>query len=142
MVLLIQIKFEAQKNQTLNEEMVLFFSRRCRFVKKFFIHILISNYPNLHYYAVLKIFSEYLSNDTHIGGYSEPKQISLSFLKIRQKKFFVKIFLRVPTCTENYSVTGFLSNKSWHCAYIIYWVKTRFKKKKCNDMDCPHHLIF
>ena len=32
--MLIQIKFEPQRNQTQNEEMVLFFSRRHRFGKK------------------------------------------------------------------------------------------------------------
>ena len=104
--MLIQIKFEAQKNQTQNEEMVFFvFSRRHRFGTKCFSSIyrfpIILSYINilcwkyfLNTFQTVPILGVFwtIKKFTFIGG-------TLNFFffwKSAKNIFFVKILLRVP----------------------------------------------
>ena len=63
-----------------------------------------------------------------------PKENCMKKQKGPKSKGLIPTFALDPFATENYSKkTGSPSNKSRHCAYIIYSVKTWFKKK---DMLC------
>lgn len=67
----------------------------------FFIDISISNDPNLHYYTVLKIVLECLSNNTHIGG--------INFLYIVKHHICLNIG-PVPSAVPQYVSLSFNQN--------------------------------